>query len=125
MKKIKISQLKEGDKLYRVRLVDGKVISYTIEKIDDHWFHVKNDITLSTAPIHCLDLEGYNINDEYYLSPFVAIWMRLKSIRKEQYLLEKKRLQIIKENKYKVTISKPSKEANWFNKLIRKIFKKS
>lgn len=115
MKQIKISDLKIGDKLYRVNHSDGRLLSYTIAKIDGSWFTLANGNEYICSTIQCTKTEDNNINGEFWTHPMLAIWMSIRKICDEQRKLEEKRLQIIKANKIKAEINTYPKK-HWWNK---------
>ena len=121
MKRTRISDLKIGDKLYRINNSNGKLLTYTIEKIDGSWFTISNETGYICASIQCSLVDDDNINGEYWTHPFIAVWMTIRKIRNEQYKLEQKRIQIIKANKIKVKINTYPKEQNFLSKTFNKI----
>lgn len=118
MKQIRISDLKVGDKLYRINPINGKLLSYTIEKIDRSWFTISNETGYVCASIQCHSIDNNCVNNEYFTHPLLAIWMAIKKIRDEQYRLEQKRINIIKINKIKVKINTFPKKKHWWNKIF-------
>lgn len=120
MKQIRISDLKIGDKLYRINPINGKLLSYTIEKIDGSWLTISNETGYVCASIQCHSIDNNGINNEYWTHPFLAAWMTIKKIRDEQYKLEQKRIQIIKVNKIEVKINTFPKKKHWWNKIFKR-----
>ena len=78
MKQIRISDLKIGDKLYRINPINGKLLSYTIEKIDGSWLTISNETGYVCASIQCHSIDNNGINNEYWTHPFLAAWMTIK-----------------------------------------------
>ena len=117
MGKVRLKDLKPGDKLYKVNPVNGHLLYYTINKIDGSWFTIANDTGFVCASIQTHNIDSDNLNGEYYTNGFMAIWMAIRKIRDEQYRLEKKRIEIIKTNKVKVTIN--GEKEHWWNRFIK------
>jgi len=123
MKQVLISELKVGDKLYRISNTDGKLLTYTVKKIENSWYSLSNETGYICASIHCIDTSKNNINEDFYTHPFMAVWMAVRKIRDEQHRLEQKRKQIIKANNVKVKIRYGFSDKHWWTKIIN-IFKK-
>jgi len=105
MKINRISDLKVGDKLYRISESTGKLLTYTIEKIDGSWFSLSNETGYICTAIQCHDIDKGSLNGIFYTHQFMAAWAAIRNIRDEQYKLEQKRIQIIKVNGIKVKIN--------------------
>ena len=118
MKRTRITDLKIGDKLYRINNSNGKLLTYTIERIDGSWFTISNETGYICASIQCSTIDNDNINGEYWTHPFIAAWMTIKKIRNEQYKLEQKRIQIIKVNGIKVKINTYPEKDSWIKRTI-------
>lgn len=121
MKQVRISDLKVGDNLYRINNTDGRLLKYTIERIDGSWFTISNEAGYIYASIQCHTIDKNSLNGEYFTHPFIAALMAIKKIRDEQYKLEQKRIQIIKANNIKVKINTFPKKEHWWDKIINKL----
>ena len=117
MKQVRISDLKVGDNLYRINNTDGRLLKYTIERIDGSWFTISNETGYICASIQCHAIDKNSLNGEYFTHPFIAALMAIKKIRDEQYKLEQKRIQIIKANNIKVKINTFPKKEHWWDKI--------
>lgn len=116
-----LSELKVGDKLYRISNTDGKLLTYTVKKIENSWYSLSNETGYICANIHCIDTSKNNLNGVFYTHPFMAVWMAVRKIRDEQHRLEQKRIQIIKVNGIKVKINTYPERENWIKRTINNI----
>lgn len=121
MKQVRISDLKVGDNLYCINNTDGRLLKYTIERIDGSWLTISNETGYICASIQCHVIDKNSLNGEYFTHPFIAALMAIKKIRDEQYKLEQKRIQIIKANNIKVKINTFPKKEHWWDKIINKL----
>lgn len=103
-----ISRLEVGDFLYTIDNTDSKVKKLKILKKKDNYFELGFDYDTITNTVYCENMNSTSINRQYFPHPMMAIWATIMDIRNQQYRLEKRRIEILKENgltNVKVTVT--------------------